>query len=221
MIRSVPSLLHAFVLLPFASGLPHISARQDDGPGLHTLTAYAPENNIYNGLKVEYKSSLNVFQEKTSSICPIAPAECPNGTDTVFLGVFNPSSEVPGGQIFYVEFEGLTRITVQHTHSFPPGAYPYNYPWTWHAFDSIPSPAACPTDDELYNCGVPTGYFTFKAPNGPESYEGGLKACPNENDASVISVYGVTLAFNRTGCVDLEGLATHTYTGVNPPVWAY
>ncbi|KAF2797147.1 hypothetical protein K505DRAFT_415251 [Melanomma pulvis-pyrius CBS 109.77] len=210
-------------LLPLASCHSHIATRQNEGPGLHTLTAYAPNNTKYNGLKVEYGGYLNLFQEKTGQYCPGPPLvpNCPNGTDTVFAGTFYPSSMVPGGQEFFVDVDGATRITVQHSHSFPPGSYPYYYGWTWTALSSNASSISCPSNSTLYNCGAPSGYFTFKAPDGPPSYQGGLKACPNKYNTNGTSVYAVTPLFNLTGCVELEGLATHTYTGVNPPVWAY
>lgn len=76
----------------------------------------------------------------------------------------------------------------------------------------------CPQDNSMYNCSSPTGYWTFKAPNVTV---GGVKACPYEYNSSDWSVYAVTPAFNRTDCVDLLGIGTHPYSGVNPPVWSY
>jgi hypothetical protein len=88
------SLLVALALVPLALSLPqfHILARQNEGPGLHTLTAYAPNNTLYDGLKVEYSGNLNLFQAETGSYCPGPPnvPNCPNGTDTVFAGTFYP-----------------------------------------------------------------------------------------------------------------------------------
>ncbi|KAF2729454.1 hypothetical protein EJ04DRAFT_580599 [Polyplosphaeria fusca] len=111
-------ILATFTTLPIAYALQHVSGRQNEGPGLHTLTAYIPENEKYNGLKVEYGGNLNLFQEKTGSYCPTPPVQnCPNGTDTVFANTFYPMSMVPGGQEFFVENDGSTRITVQHSHS--------------------------------------------------------------------------------------------------------
>ncbi|KAF2261800.1 hypothetical protein CC78DRAFT_570283 [Lojkania enalia] len=223
MMSSLHLLLKAVALLPIALGSPYLQAHRKDGPGLHTLTAYVPGDKVYDGLKVEYGGYLNLFQEKTGQYCPTqVQPNCPNGTELVFSGTFYPSSMVPGGQEFYVSGDGSTHITVQHSHAFPPGSYPYYYGWTWTSFTNRPAPsAACPTDDPLYNCDIPTGYFTFKAPDGPEGYEGGLKACRNVYDESVTSVYAVTPGFNLTGCVKMKGLATHAYSGVNPPVWAY
>ncbi|KAF2715429.1 hypothetical protein K504DRAFT_487115 [Pleomassaria siparia CBS 279.74] len=221
---NIRSLFLSIVALPLALSHPHSQARQNEGPGLYTLTVYAPNNTKYNALKVEYGGYLNLFQEKTGQYCPGPPSvpNCPNGTDTVFAGTFYPSSMVPGGQEFFVDVDGATRITVQHSHSFPPGSYPYYYGWTWTALPpSNASRSTCTPNSTFYNCGDPTGYFTFKAPDGPAGYEGGLRACPNEYITNGTSVYAVTPLFNETGCVELAGLATHTYTGVNPPVWSY
>jgi hypothetical protein len=122
----------------------------------------------------------------------------------------------------YVNSNGLISITVQHSHFFPSDSYPYYYGWTWKPFQIYPfkpeATANCPKDDPKYNCNQPTGFWNFKAPNATV---GGLKACPNEFDTESVSVYAVTPAFNRTDCVGLDGLGTHEYTGVNPPVWAY
>jgi hypothetical protein len=128
---------------------------------------------------------------------------------------------VPGGQEFYVEFDGSTRITVQHSHYFPPGSYPYYVGWTWTPLNVTSTSPSCPSNSTLYNCTPPSGIFTFKVPDGPLGYEGGLRACPNKYTASVTSVFAVTPGFNETGCVVLDGLATHGYSGVNPPVWSY
>jgi hypothetical protein len=94
MMSPLHSLLVPLALVPLALSLPqsHIFARQNEGPGLHTLTAYAPNNTLYDGLKVEYSGNLNLFQARTGSYCPGPPnvPNCPNGTDTVFAGTFYP-----------------------------------------------------------------------------------------------------------------------------------
>jgi len=94
MITSIHSFLVTLALLPITQSYPQpdIVSRQNEGPGLHTLTAYAPNNTLYNGLKVEYGGNLNLFQSKTGSYCPGPPSvpNCPNGTDTVFSGTFYP-----------------------------------------------------------------------------------------------------------------------------------
>ena len=91
------SLLQFVALLPLALAHPRSYTRQTEGPGLHTLTAYAPENAKYDGLKVEYGGYLNLFQEKTGQYCPGPPTvpNCPNGTDTVFANTFLPVSHLP------------------------------------------------------------------------------------------------------------------------------
>ena len=89
----IHSLALSAALATLALSYPH-AVRQDGGPGLYTLTAYAPDNAQYNGLKVQYGGNLNLFQEKTGSYCPDPPLAqfCPNGTDTVFAGTFYPVS---------------------------------------------------------------------------------------------------------------------------------
>lgn len=107
-------------------------------------------------------------------------------------------------------------ITVQHSHSFPPGSFPEYEGWTWNALPVQQRPLKdCPIFSDLYNCNPPTGYWTFQVPNATV---GGVKAC--ESNGSV-HIYAVTPNFNQTGCVTLEGLGTHPYSGPNPPVWAY
>jgi hypothetical protein len=127
---------------------------------------------------------------------------------------------VPGGQDTYVNVDGLVAITVQHEHEIPPGAYWEYEGWTWTGLpvDQPPFLHGCPQNNSMYNCSSPTGYWNFKAPNATV---GGVKVCPNEYDNTTMSIYAVTPAFNRTGCVDLMGLGIHPYSGVNPPVWAY
>jgi len=61
--------------------------------GPSTLTAYAPDSALYDGLKVQYDGNLKVWQTKTWGYCPGPPKvpDCPNGTDTVFsedLGLY-------------------------------------------------------------------------------------------------------------------------------------
>ncbi|KAF2202489.1 hypothetical protein GQ43DRAFT_439678 [Delitschia confertaspora ATCC 74209] len=92
---SVKVLVQAAVFLPFVLGLPRPqSTPSSDGLGFHTLTAYLPGDAVYDGLKVQYGGLLNLFQEKTGQYCPGPPLipECPNGTDTVFYGLFYPVS---------------------------------------------------------------------------------------------------------------------------------
>jgi hypothetical protein len=214
-------------------GLPHPQDEPpNEGPGLYTLTAYAPDDELRNGLKVQYGGQLTLFSRQTEQYCPGPPTvpTCPKGTDTVFSGYFYPSSLVPGGQNFYVGSDGSTRITVQHSHVIPVGAYPAYEGWTWTplaANETSPANPQAPEDwAPFYNVGVPSGYFTFKAPNGPPEYEGGVVACPRPNPQEggvqqVMNVYAVTPEFSEVGCAPLKGLATHPYSGPNPPVWAY
>ncbi|KAF2104248.1 hypothetical protein NA57DRAFT_70464 [Rhizodiscina lignyota] len=192
----------------------------------YTLTAYASHNTTLNGLKINWGGALNLFQANVSTYCPFVGNQsslCPNGTDTVFVGTLYPDSEVPGGQDLYVNVDGLISITVQHSHSFPPGSWPEYYGWTWTPLLKPTGQTAkqlpgCPRNNDLYNCDIPSGYFDFKAPNATR---GGVMACPNEYNTNVTSVYAVTPEFNRTGCVELVGMGTHNYTGPTPPVWSY
>ena len=89
----IRSLALSAALATLALSYPH-AVRRDEGPGLYTLTAYAPDNAQYNSLKVQYGGNLNLFQEKTGSYCPDPPLAqfCPNGTDIVFAGTFYPVS---------------------------------------------------------------------------------------------------------------------------------
>ena len=64
--------------------------------GPYTLTAYAPGNCEYNGLKAEIPS---LFQSKVAAYCPFTGNQssiCPNGTDAAFAGTLYP---VCGGPI--------------------------------------------------------------------------------------------------------------------------
>lgn len=63
--------------------------------GRYTLTAYAPGNVVYHGLKV---NNLNLFQEKVFQYCPFTGNQssyCPNGTDMAFGGTLGPVSNQP------------------------------------------------------------------------------------------------------------------------------
>jgi hypothetical protein len=187
-------------------------------PAQYTLTAYLPDNEAINGLKVNSGGGLNIHQAVVASYCPVidnSSAHCPNGTDTVFVGYLAPIELVPGGQDLYVAANGLIQITVQHSHFIPSDAYAYGIGWQWTA---LPLPRSkhhkvrhCPRDNPEYNCDPPTGYFTFIAPGATV---GGVVACENK-------LWAVTPAFNQTGCTVLKGLGTHNYTGISPPVWSY
>lgn len=73
---------------------------------------------------------------------------------------------VPGGQDLYVNVNGRIAITVQHSHSIPPGAWWNYYGWTWTALPVHQRPLLdCPKDDPEYKCEPPTGYWNFQAPN--------------------------------------------------------
>ncbi|KAL1632430.1 hypothetical protein SLS56_003672 [Neofusicoccum ribis] len=219
-------LLGALSLLPATLASPTnsvVSARQSALDYPYTLTAYAPDNSTLNGAKAQDGGSL--FQAKVGSYCPTIVSSCPNGTETAYVGTLYPSAMVPGGQDLYVTKEGQILITVQHSHSIPPGAYWNYYGWTWNALptddESYPSPASnCPADDPRYNCAAPTGYWTFHAPDAPEDV-GGVVACPSAYDPAYAVAYAVTPEFNRTDCTPMVGLGTHNYTGELPPVWSY
>ncbi|KAF1811430.1 hypothetical protein P152DRAFT_373672, partial [Eremomyces bilateralis CBS 781.70] len=136
--------------------------------------------------------------------CPIdPPSNCPNGTETAWAGT-SPYSIVPGGQEMYVDPTGLVKITVQHSHYIPPGSYANGEGWKWTALPlpECQDPIPCPRS-AFYFCSPPSGYWTFQI-EGQE--RGGFAACPNPWDGEVTSVYAVTDAFNRTDCVELEGL---------------
>lgn len=85
-------LLFCFVFFKTISGAP-----ESCGPQLNnltspfTVTAYAPDNTKYNGLKIE---NWNVFQAVVASYCPFLGTSqanlCPNGTDMVLQGSLYP-----------------------------------------------------------------------------------------------------------------------------------
>ena len=133
-------------------------------------------------------------------------------------------SEVPGGQDLFVNVNGLVAITVQHSHSIPPGAYWEYQGWTWTALPVTPTSAGkaafrdCPRTNSAYNCDIPAGYWSFQAPNSTRS---GVIACQDGSDTRPATLYAVTPEFSRLDCVPLKGLGTHPYSGPNPPVWAY
>ncbi|KAJ9640463.1 hypothetical protein H2201_002484 [Coniosporium apollinis] len=220
-------LFGGILLSPIALAVPHGRDREPEyyeRPNTYTLTVYKKQDPKYNGLKVE-GSNMALFQSSTASYCPDSVRQsgsCPNGTELAFSGQFYPYSIVPGGQEFYVAYDGEPAITRQHSHSFPSNSYPYYYGWTWTAFEKKRGRKfleRCPRRDPVYDCRQPSGYWTFKAPDGPAGYEGGLMACPSKYAPEQTSVWMVTPGFSQTGCVKLDGLATHNYTG--PPVWAY
>lgn len=208
-------------------------------PNIYSLTAYAPGNKVYDGLKVE---NLVLFQSHVSQYCPTivqdSASGCPNGTDMAFVSNLTPVSkthpcytssldsatnitfksvEVPGGQNLYVNQDGSLGITTQHEEDdYPAGSYKSYQGWTWTALEfSEPAASQCPTEYTAVNCDPPSGYWSFSLPGSPSA---GVKACPVN---SVVALYAPTPDFNRTDCVDLVGLGTHNYTGPNPPVWAY
>ncbi|EKG15528.1 hypothetical protein MPH_07268 [Macrophomina phaseolina MS6] len=197
-----------------------VAARQTALNGPYTLTAYAPGNVTLNGAKAQ--NGGNLFGPTVASYCPTVVTSCPNGTDTAYAGTLYPLAEVPGGQDLYVTNDGQIRITVQHSHSIPPGAY-WNYQgWSWNALPASDTPVAagCPESDPRYDCAAPTGYWTFHAPDAPEGVCG-VVACPSEYSPDAVSAYAVTPNFTRTDCTPILGLATHGYSGPNPPVWSY
>ncbi|OCK84627.1 hypothetical protein K432DRAFT_106049 [Lepidopterella palustris CBS 459.81] len=223
-------LLGGLSLLPttFALALPHDRDHQPELQTLsnfYTLTVYKPHDRKLNALKVEENyGGFGIYQASTASYCPEQVGACPNGTELAFDGgTLYPYSIVPGGQDSYVESDGLIQITVQHSHSFPPGSYPEYEGWTWTAFPVFDNHNwwhnhgnRCPKDNPIYNCDPPSGFFDFKAPNATV---GGVMACPSTYNSSATVIYAVTPDFKRTDCVKLDGLATHNYTG--EPVWAY
>ncbi|KAF2663275.1 hypothetical protein BT63DRAFT_123540 [Microthyrium microscopicum] len=186
----------------------------------YTITAYDPFNCHLNGGKI---NNFNLFQAKVGSYCPFTgnqSSTCPNGTDMVLAGSMYPISEVPGGQDVYVDVDGTIAITVQHSHSFPPGSWPEYYGWTWTALpiNQAPPIACCPSGDPRYNCDTPSGFWSFRAPNATK---GGVAACQNKYSPETTSVFAITPDFNQTKCVPMIGFGTHAYSGPNPPVWAY
>jgi hypothetical protein len=132
------------------------------------------------------------------------------------------SALVPGGQDTYVNVDGSISVTVQHSHSFPPGSWPEYYGWTWTPLsandDSEDVMDDCLEGNDRYNCDAPDGFLTFKAPNATL---GGVMVCDNKFSSDLQSIWAVTPEFNGTGCFEIVGLGTHNYTGPNPPVWSY
>jgi len=227
MFLSTPLLLSGLLVLPSALAAPAPSPPIDvhgplqTQPSPYTLTAYKPGNKKYNGLRV---NNLQLFKATVSQYCPSPPVTvCPNGTQMAWAGTMGVLVNVPGGQDLYVNEDGLISITVQHSHTFPPGSFPWYQGWTW-----TPLPVTskkwvqdCPIGNKQYNCRSPSGYWNFKAPGATT---GGIAACSNpydKNDKVPKFLYAITPKFSRKGCVKLDGLATHEYHGPNPPVWAY
>jgi len=219
-LASIVSLAATFSSLSFVASHPqdpNIVFNNLTSP--YTLSVYAPGNTLYNGAKA---NDFYVFEVNVSSYCPFTgdqASQCPNGTQQAFFATLTPDCEVPGGQDLYVNVDGSIAITVQHSHSFPPGSWPEYYGWTWTALpvdnESLPG---CPAGNDSYVCDAPTGFFSFQA---PDATVGGIKLCPNQYYPTQLSVWAVTPEFNQTQCVDVLGLGTHTYAGPNPPVWAY
>ena len=120
--------------------------------------------------------------------------------------------------------DGTIKITDIRFPYLPEDAYPAYIGWTWTELQGRTKypPKDCPGHDPLYNCEKRTGYLTFKVPDGPSGYEGGLAVCIDEDDANNYKVIAVTPNSTLDRCVmPLKGLATHKYDGPMPLVWAY
>jgi len=139
-------------------------------------------------------------------------------TETVFTNDYlQPLSEVPGGQDLFVTIGGHISITPAHNHEFEPDVFHDGVGWTWIPLpinqeplkNCPPPPSHGPAVD--YNCDLPSGYFTFLAPNATE---GGIAIC--DDDAML---YATTPESPRDGCVKVVGLGTHPYS--SEVVWEY
>ncbi|MCJ1478925.1 hypothetical protein MMC13_007609 [Lambiella insularis] len=189
-----------------------------------TFTAYAPGDHIFDHLKVEAVDlSFTLGFTRPASYCPLAdPSACPPGNETVFYnpsGLVSPtfpaspylthlsqSIEVPGGQQVYMAPSGQWAYTEAHSDELPVGA---TYP-VWQFSTGAPAWPCCPRKDPRYNCDDGVGYYTYQSPGS-----GGLFACPPPwpAPAATFALYGNTPGFNLTGCVAIEGIRAHNYTG--------
>ncbi|KAF2396301.1 hypothetical protein EJ06DRAFT_524701 [Trichodelitschia bisporula] len=211
-------------LIPLVSALP--TARSDVPQAPYTLTAYALDKPVFNGLRV---NNLHLFQARVNGTCPLTSPDtpCPNGTQMAFGGVVQPITLVPGGQALYVAQDGRLTITAPHSHVLPAGALPPSVGWTWTALSADNATAtvcgdASSADMTFYDCSAPTGVWKFADPSAGDASgsSGGVVSCKDDDGAWAL---WAVRAGNASGaeCVALDGLATHTYDGPVPPVWGY
>ncbi|MCJ1258986.1 hypothetical protein MMC24_006820 [Lignoscripta atroalba] len=194
--------------------------------GLFTLTA-ASRNRTINHLKVEALGNLYVGSSGPATYCPEFLGEfCPPGDETVFYPGLDLDVLVPGGQQTYVAPDGLVSYTRAHTTFMPIGSYTNGWSWTPYNSSSYHYPGSgrhwyhhCPFNDTRYDCDHGTGIYTFKS---PDEEQGGMMACPPPASAAQngFDIYGITPGFVREGCVRLDGLRTHPYTGL-VQAWQY
>lgn len=83
------AVINGAIARPAPQGGPALQALSN----FYSLTAYAPGNEVYDGLKV---NNLALFQPKVSQYCPTFVQEsssgCPNGTDMAFSSNLVPVS---------------------------------------------------------------------------------------------------------------------------------
>ncbi|RDW85396.1 hypothetical protein BP5796_03721 [Coleophoma crateriformis] len=171
---------------------------------LLSLTASLPGSTLDGQFVVAAGQSFALGQtDSPATYCPtVVEPNCPNVTGTIFAGTGALWVEVPGGQATYVTEEGLFGFTQAHSIFVPIGAYQGG----WVNKTITPD---CEEEE-------PYTVFTFQAYNATV---GGVSACPvtSPGDGSVLyKIYGVTPQFNRTDCVELDGLLPHT-----PPTNAF
>ena len=93
--QAVTGLIAALALTPLALCYPGSgkhNAPLNNLTSPYSLTAYAPHNCEYNGLKAEIPS---LFASQVASYCPFTGNQssiCPNGTDAAFAGTLYPVS---------------------------------------------------------------------------------------------------------------------------------
>ena len=122
--------LVSLIILFYGSHASPISNDEDCGPpklnnltSPYTLTAFAPFNQPYNGLKV---NNLNLFQATVYQYCPFTGNQssfCPNGTDMAFAGSLYPVSlRIVRLPYTMIDWNSLSKFPVDRTSMSPPMA---------------------------------------------------------------------------------------------------
>jgi hypothetical protein len=190
-------------------------------PSPYTLTALLPGNDTISNLKVEAGGfAFSLGGSAPATYCPAGIVDpCPPGNETVLAGGLGPYTEVPGGQQGFVTLQGNISYTQAHSISEPAGSYVGG--WSWAAFETPREVGSCDAADARYDCDAGTGLFTFAWEDEAST---ALYACPYP-DPNVDLFYTLLVAAPEfvlfDGCLQLEGLVSHTYTGPNPNTWQY
>ncbi|PBP16773.1 IgE-binding protein [Diplocarpon rosae] len=165
---------------------------------ISTLTAYLPDS-VLNGQKINAAGqAFYLGLDVPATYCPtVVEPNCPVASETVVGGAIGSLwVNVPGGQQIYVRANGALAFVQAHSNNVPEDSYR-------GGFLSVTISSDCAEDVNV---------FTWKAPDGST-------ACP---DFPVYQIYARTQAFNRTDCVELEGLQpTYKPSGSPFGAWEY